>query len=245
MFKDSLLHVVLASVAIISSGVMAHYAEQDFQASEPVMRAMAKAMAEIPMTVGDWRGENQDMDSRTMNVAGVYGALTRLYKHPNGNQVSVYLACGSWRNMTQHTPERCYQAAGYEMDGFSMGANHSRVVTVKPLDEADGEGDSFVIGQFRKETQQGAQDIEVYWNWSPDGEHWQAPEGDPRVGLTSEPEWYKLYVISDYSRQESATNYNVIDRPIYQFCQDFMPIVKEKLAVVAEVRQADAAGKTK
>lgn len=242
--KQYLFHVIAATTSIIASGFFSFYAEQDFQASKAVMQAMANAMNDIPMTVGDWQGENQEQDSRTMNVAGVHGALTRLYKHPNGSQVSIYLACGSWRNMTQHTPDRCYQAAGFDMEKFSEGGNHSRVLTVKPLDEnAEQGGDDFVVGKFRKETSTNVQDIEVFWNWSPDGTKWHAPEGDPRVGLSNEPEWYKLYVIADSPRFE-ATGDIISDRPIYQFCQEFMPILKEKLAVVEDARAAEKRGES-
>ena len=70
------------------------------------------------MQVGEWKGvDTEGADERTRKVAGAEGELVRMYKNAQGDEVRVSSICGRLQDITYHTPDRCYPAAGFEMQG--------------------------------------------------------------------------------------------------------------------------------
>ena len=72
----------------------------------------------VPTTIGDWTSvetEETEKTKRQWIASGCHGKVSRVYTHPNGMAVNVFLVSGKALHVTQHSPDWCYVAAGYEM----------------------------------------------------------------------------------------------------------------------------------
>src|SRR5713226_439747 len=81
--------------------------------------AAAGARAEqLPLHLGDWQAEDQQIDDKTIERAGFSGYFLRRYENQRTRAVvSVLLAWGRPGPLSVHSPEVCYGGAGFEMSG--------------------------------------------------------------------------------------------------------------------------------
>jgi hypothetical protein len=108
--------------------------------------------------------------------------------------VTVILMCGRPGRMAVHTPEVCYQGAGYQISGSPAR---------QPL-YAGGPaaGDALWTARFVKQDADGMKYLRIFWAWTTAGT-WQAPD-NPRWTFRGEPFLYKLYVVRDSTGQQEA-----------------------------------------
>ncbi len=214
--------VAIVGVAIVQGGWTARWGARPV--SEQV-KEFSSRIDQIPIVIGDWEGEDDNVDTATMEVAGAEGWIARTYTNKRTQEsASVMLVCGDRRNMTTHTPERCYKAAG-----FTMGAAVAQPYSVM-MDDKEGNEQSveFLTARFKKETNTRPIELRILWAWASEPE-WQAPRSDPRFGLSTDPAWYKLYLISNEPEHGLGQEFELEEAPAIKFAKVFMPIATPAL----------------
>jgi hypothetical protein len=174
----------------------------------------AKQLDNVPMTIGNWVGENYEITDDVKRMAGAVGHVNRVYTNQTtSEQVKVWLVVGHARDTCRHTPVVCYPSHGMrQLDDeihFSMPGN----------DDYERE---FWTAVFKKEAGQHAGYREcVFWAWSVDP-NWVAPSR-PRVKFRNTKALYKLYF------ESSTISQNVADSPCVEFARQFLPVVNAAL----------------
>ena len=157
------------------------------------VRAAAARLAKVPLTVGEWDGRSQDMDSREQEMGRIEGYLMRQYvNRSTGTAVQVLVVCGRPGPIAAHTPEACYRGAGYEP-------------AAEPAAYAlalGGQGPTARLwtALFRRESPTGTDRLRIFWTWTTDGAY-EAPQA-PRLEFAARPVLYKVYVIRNVAGPE-------------------------------------------
>lgn len=156
----------------------------------PELDLFAERLEHVPLHVGDWSGEEgEKMDATIRKAAGAIGDKSRKYRNDKtGQEVQVFLICGRLTDVIQHTPDRCYPAAGFE----SLGDIKSETVPLGKEKTA-----TFSNQRYQKKLASGSDILDVYWAFASNGKwnFWQSPE-NPRADLAGAPAVYKLYVVN-------------------------------------------------
>src|SRR4051794_41847552 len=119
------------------------------------------------------------MDARHLDAVGVVGHLSRRYvNRRTGDAVLVLLLCGKPGDVAVHTPDVCYEAAGYARDGG-----------VEPLRPGGVPDAELFTARFRRG---GAapHPPRVYWTGGGGGGRQgppNPPPGPPRAGAPPQP----------------------------------------------------------
>jgi EpsI family protein len=75
---------------------------------------------ELPMRIGDWHGEEANMDPKTILATGAQTVVNRAYRDEAGHLVSIHTAMfNNPADGVIHSPMVCYRAAGWEKLGES------------------------------------------------------------------------------------------------------------------------------
>src|SRR4051794_41101369 len=73
----------------------------------------------VPLTVGNWNGEI--LDNRVGKDSGLSASVSVRYPHKEtGKNVTISLGCGRPRHVAIHTPDVCYAANGFFIEGQTM-----------------------------------------------------------------------------------------------------------------------------
>ena len=110
------LRVGLAVAILAISGVA-----RGWQSSrvDQILREGRKSpfvLKEIPMQIGPWQGEDQEVDEQIIRITGSTDSIFRSYQNQNtGQRVSVLVLFGPSTAMSGHVPEVCYPSSGYGM----------------------------------------------------------------------------------------------------------------------------------
>lgn len=201
-----------------------------FDSGEVVRRT--EALKHVPLEFGTWKGVDTELDQQQLKVAKVSGVVQRTYTNTkNGMEVSIYLATGKARNISVHTPDKCYEAAGFRM------AEDALPVEFK-YGDPPREASSY-MAHFRKEEQHGPPlHLHIYWTWNADNQ-WEAP-GAPKIKFAKYPALYKLYVI----RQLHGADSNLKEDPSITFLKDFLPVLDQVLYEPSSAQPASPPAKT-
>ena len=176
-------------------------------------------LAMIPMKVGDWEGQDQEMESRQLAAAEVTGYIARVYTHRGtSKRVQVLLICGRPGPTCVHTPEVCYVGAGY-------GAAEDKVTQV--LKDGLPTPAAFWVCKYQKNGPL-PEGLRIYWAWNATGP-WVAP-ANPRWDLASYRFLYKLYAVHPMD----ATDESAAQDPTPEFLRVFLPEVQKKLMTNTE-----------
>ena len=136
----------------------------------------------VPMTIGDWVGEDQVNDVGDPALVN----LTRRYTHARtGRWFLISLTAGHPGLTAVHTPEYCYRGSGYEV---------AAPIIRRPAQAPHGAAADLWTTQFEKKTPAGLEQLRIFWSWSADGT-WHAPAFDARFYYIGKPLLYKLYVV--------------------------------------------------
>jgi len=180
----------------------------------PELQIFAKQLDAIPMQVGEWQGKDgAKSDDKIMKVAGAEGEFVRSYTNGSGQQVQVSIICARLRDVFYHTPDRCYPAAGFEMQG-------------EPQPVVFDIGDmacEFFTTSFNKSEPTGSHNERGYWSWSADGK-WIAPK-DPKLKFAGQRALYKLYVFAAIPPGKTRGG----DEFCADFIRQFMPALDQAL----------------
>jgi hypothetical protein len=182
---------VLAAFAILAAAAVGHGLRTDRWGPPADLKAAADRLSGVPMTVGDWHAEADDLDPRTIEVARVAGYLNRRYVHYySKDDVSVLVLCGRPGPTAVHTPDVCYTGAGYVP---------GPVEKKSPVD-----GHTFWVGEFTKSSGPTPEKLRIWWAWS-DGGNWTAADS-PRTAYAGSKVLYKLYVVHRVGPADDRTS---------------------------------------
>jgi hypothetical protein len=177
------------------------------------LEAAAARMAQVPLVVGDWEGQDLPINSREVAAAQATGILRRQYVHRQTRAVvTLALVCGRPGPVSVHTPDVCYRGSGFEEQG--------REFRTEPLGAS---GDKFIVRRFVKSTVAVPEHLRVFYGWSAGGA-WEAPE-NPRLTFARQPVLYKLYAI----RQLAQPNESAADDPALEFLVALLPALRPAL----------------
>ncbi len=104
------LLLAAALLVITQTGVaMIHRAYVPAEVAIP-----SQPLSSLPMQLGDWTGEDIELDERLFNAIGAHSVVNRVYRNPAGQQVSVHLALITDPTANpSHYPEVCYPSSGW------------------------------------------------------------------------------------------------------------------------------------
>jgi hypothetical protein len=102
-----------------------------------------------------------------------------------------------------HTPDRCYPAAGFEMQSEPQ----------REVFEVPGGDAQFFTAAFLKSEPTGTQAERGYWSWTADGK-WVAPS-NAKLSFAGERALYKMYVFGTIPSSGK-------ERTDQDFCADFI-----------------------
>ncbi len=91
---------------------------------------------QLPMTLGDWKGESVALDPDVFRVLGAKMAMDRKYTDRRGRAASAHLAVFDRPGAAQgliHVPEVCYPAAGWQLGEATI---LSLTPSASPADQA-------------------------------------------------------------------------------------------------------------
>jgi hypothetical protein len=208
------LPVTLAVVLIVSLAVVQGRLSDRWTASKFDAEPITRRLESLPMKIDEWQGKDEESDPSQLKGAGALSHLTRLYHNTRtGQNVSLFVVAGHSRDISVHTPDRCYRAAGWTQMG-------PQITHTLPLGETNAE---FYTATFRKEEPEGTQTLRVYWTWGHDGS-WTAPQY-PRLAFPSLEGLYKLYLIAPVTGDRDTPT----EGPCLDFGRLVMPEVSKAL----------------
>ena len=207
---------LLTGLALLTLAALVHGVWTGRWQPSYALEEAAARVKDVPLSFGDWRGEELPPDVVSFASAGARGYWRRVYKNgPDGPAVTVLLMCGRAGKMSVHTPDLCYGGAGYDGVGEQARAT---IAAAQPRAE-------FWSARFRKPGPAGESLLRIYWGWSTDGA-WQAPDR-PRWTFAGAPFLYKLYVVRDLSGDGHGGEEDASAR----FLKAFLPELRKTLFI--------------
>ncbi len=197
---------------VLSSGALHGVLTNRWGNSGALERATAR-LADLPMTLGEWDGQAEELDPREVALADVSGYVLRRYvNRRTGAVVSVLFVCGRPGPVAAHVPEICYRGGGYEPAG-------GRVKQQAP----GGAGEIWAC-RFVKQQPSGREDhLQVFHAWNAAG-RWEAPE-NPRPHFARQPALYKLMM----SRRALTGDEPLDEGPAVEFLKVLVPATERAL----------------
>lgn len=179
------LALLVALAAVLFSGAL-HGMWTERWHTSAARRDAAERLGRLPARIGDWEGQDQELDRREVEVAMIDGYVMRRYLRPaDGSTVSLLLVSGRHGPVSVHSPEVCYAGAGY--------VQVAEAVREELPAGTGGQSQQCFKARFLKENATETDAIWIRWGWSAGGD-WQAP-ANPRLTFARSGVLYKLYVI--------------------------------------------------
>jgi hypothetical protein len=207
--------VSLAIAIVVGSGI-AHGLCTDRWSPPVELQEAVKRLASLPSSIADWDGTDLDNDLSAKFRADIPGFLHRRYvQRGSQREITVAIVCGRPGPISVHTPDVCYQGAGYRLT-----ADPTKHVVSAP---ASRESAPLWKATFLKETFPTREELRVYWSWHA-GDSWQAVK-EPRLAFARFPVLHKLYVIYRVPLGANAA----ANDPCPEFLQQLLPEINAHL----------------
>jgi hypothetical protein len=201
------------AAAVLAAAGLAHGLRTDRWGASQEVTAAAERLESVPARVGEWESQPVEVDQRQREQAQVVGQLARSYVHkPTGQAVLVMVVSGRPGAIGAHSPDTCFQGAGFRM----IGEPELRVV------EAAGRANEFRHVVASKEGPN-PEHLSLWWGWSVDGDRWEAPK-DARLRFFRSPQLYKIYFIRALGEPKAGE-----DAPTVALMQELLPQLRETL----------------
>jgi hypothetical protein len=213
------------------------YAEAQFSdrwaESNVKAEVFASKFAQVPMTIGDWEGEDLPVDEMVRRKTGAVGYVSRLYTNRrNQKQVTLWLIVGHSRDICRHTPDVCYPSSG-----FHKQSNENSTYTFSVDEDLPA---NFWTNSFIREDKTHRSLNRVFWAWykpdESDKMDWKAP-GYPRFEFGNSRALYKMY----FSAQMDSPVQTAEQSPAAEFAIEFLPVVEKALIGDGSDMDADSA----
>src|SRR5262245_197933 len=187
-----------AAAAVVLVDGLAHGLWTNRWGTSRAVEEAAERLANVPLVIGDWQGQELELGARVAEQAGYAGHLLRRYvRGHDGATVSVLLACGPQGPLSVHTPDVCYGGAGFALAGEAV--KYEAAAGLAPPSE-------FWKAKFSKQNAIVPLNVRVFWSWRA-ADAWRAPSS-PRLAFAGEPVLHKLYVTHELTgadeRQDDA-----------------------------------------
>lgn len=183
---------------------------------EPIDEYVSR-IDEIPLTIGNWAGQDNPLDQGEMDSAGISGHIFREYTDATtGKTVSVLLVCGRPGPISVHTPDVCYRGAGFKPIGSP---EHKKLDISEDLDR-----DFWQLSFIPPRAATGHQ-LDIYWAWN-DGTGFTAP-ASARLSFGGKSALYKMYVLQE---RLVGPDSHQSKSQIPEFMEVFLPVAEAALA---------------
>lgn len=190
----------------------------------------------VPTTVGEWTSietEETEKTKRQWIASGCHGKVTRVYSHPNGMQVNVFLVSGKALHVTQHSPDWCYVAAGYEMK--KEPALYGFDVDGIPRPE-------FLHADFEKIEPTQTLRLRILWSYTEDGK-WNGSKL-ATYAYMGKPALYKVYFIIAANEKNMPAGSTMEECAAVEFAKEFLAEIDPILFTAAPTPEPPAAEET-
>lgn len=206
-------------IMLVTCGVQGVWSERWSTFAE--LDLYAEQLDKLPLQIGEWQGTDMGKsEEKIRRIAGAVGEVMRIYRNAAGDEVRVSMICARQRDIFYHTPERCYPAAGFDMQGDPQ----------HEVFEIGNTSAEFFTTSFLKSEPTGTHAEKGYWSWTGDGK-WSAPR-NPKLEFAGHRALYKLYVFATIPPGNNKT------RATNDFCADFIrafiPVAEETLKPAME-----------
>ncbi len=207
------LAILGAFLILAGSGALHGYWTNRWSTSTALERAVARLDA-VPRILGEWRGEDIEMNAAQLEQAEIAGHVARQYEHHSGEIVNVFLVCGRSGPIAVHSPEICHTQAGFEIIG------QAERCSIKP--GAGARPAEFFRVKFQKPASVGPGQLRLFYGWNAAGA-WEAPKS-PRRHFAAHRALYKLYV----SREIGSSDRND-EEVCKEFLKELLPSLEQAL----------------
>jgi EpsI family protein len=154
----------------------------------PEVKMPQWTFGDMPLQLGDWRGENTESDPLITGRTGAKTTVERNYRDEAGHQIAVYTAM--WEDVAEgvyHNPMNCY---------FSQGFRQSGKQVTKQLRISDQLSIPVNLSKWEKDSPHGGKDQVIVIYWYQLGEHILFGRWDlgwkVRWALAGRPNWPPL-----------------------------------------------------
>lgn len=234
---NRLIPVVVAVVAIVLLTIVEGSISDRWSDSNRAAAYCATLLNDIPDTIGDWEGVDEEVTDAVIEVAGAEGFISRDYRNKNtGQRVNVWLIVGHARDTAEHTPDICYPSQGFRQ---------CQKNTQYPITLPNGKEVGFWTAAFEQKVGIQKAASRVFWTWfkpalSGEGDvtqvDWVAPE-NARFHFGSTRALYKLYFTANGVDPEQAPEESVC----LEFAGEFITVANEVLKKANNEPPADFA----
>jgi hypothetical protein len=201
-----LFQTLTVFAAVLLSGIVQGVWSDRWAVADGPKEAAAK-FARVPLTMGEWDGQDQAVDDRTLTAAQASGVMSRRFvNRRTGNVLTVLIVCGRPGPVSVHTPDICYRGAGYE----ELGQRRLHVLRSEGTPE-------FWVSDFQKRDGAVPTYMRIFYSWSGTGA-WRAPT-NPRLAFARNSSLFKLYVVRQLSKPEES----IEDDPTPEFLNLLLP----------------------
>lgn len=187
-------------------------------------------LATIPKSMGDWKGEDAELDPQIVRGTGSTDLITRHYVNGRtGVALDVIVLYGPTSDMFIHSPEACYPKAGFDrVEGPAerpVSSEHANKIPFRSLVYRKGEG--------------GPADLqEVYFTWWYDG-RWSTSVSSPKASERI-PGMFKIQV----SRQVRPKERRDLDNPSESFLGHLTAEMEDRMAKSGLIAPPSAGART-
>lgn len=175
-------HVVIGIFVIVLGGGLRGLVAPGVR-STVALNELADRLKALPLTLGDWNGEELETSDAVVRAADCAGMIQRSYTNTrDGRQIMLLFLVGKPGPLSVHLPEVCYRGAGYRIQGIVSKTElqiASRPAEFRLLDMVNSTGPI-------------ERHLRIYHSWN-NGTGWTTP-GVPRVAFARSPYLFKLYV---------------------------------------------------
>ncbi len=198
------------------------------------LQEFSARLEKLPMVIGQWEGHDEEQDADSFRASHCDKAKSRSYRLKGTNKVvNLYLVSGKARHVTWHTPDWCYRASGYEMQGTPD--SHLLKVDMGPnVPEPDA-----LTTVFAKNQTDGMHQLRIFWCFSDDGV-WKGPS-DPKGMYKQRPALYKVYLITEFQGDNDDKDSN----PCVEFARELFPVLNQVLFPKMQSKAVDATAAAK
>lgn len=209
-----ILPTLIAVAMILSAGIVHGLVSGRWGDPRQLDTALGR-LETVPASFGDWTSEDLTIPESQLRIGEIDGYISRIYRHPDGRAVNLLIVGGRPGPISVHTPDICFQGAGFRMRGTPQTRSVPLVAGEPPVE--------LQTADFTKSDAALTTHLRVFWGWSAAGA-WTAPS-NPRLAFAGHPYLFKMYL----TRALGEPGESLDDDVSLQFLHDLMPHLRRDL----------------